>query len=191
MEKMSDNVCGFISITARFSGWWWWLWWWRGGGGCFMLIVALCCSPTFRWNTVFHTNFADRSFLQQQLTALTPSYDTADSGRFSVSASRLFSFASSEGPMKRRSLASLHRSLSQKAHNESLHFCNRENASADYRQSSNSSSVFPSGRVSPHWPVPRESIDSALPGDGRDINNSRGLKEKGRSCCYTYPPGSV
>lgn len=80
--------------------------------------------------------------------------------------------------MKRRSLASLYRSLSQKAHNESLHFCSRENASADYRQSSNSSSVFPSGRVSPHWPVPHESIDSALPGDGRDINNSRGVERK-------------
>lgn len=87
---------------------------------------------------------------------------------------------SSEGPIKTRdslwwTCASLH--PSQRAHDESLHLCSRENASVDYWHSGNSSSLFPSGTVSPHWPVSPECVDSALPDDDGDINNLLHVKE--------------
>lgn len=71
--------------------------------------------------------------------------------------------------------ASLH--PPQMTRDESLHLCSRENASADYWHSGNSSSLFPSGTVSPHWHFSPECVDSALLGDGGDINNQLHVKE--------------
>lgn len=85
---MSDKIKIFVAISASQQDF--------QGGTCFMLIIAICCSPTFGCNIVFHTKFADWSFLQHQMTALTPSYmhQDADSSRLSVSDSQLVAFAS-------------------------------------------------------------------------------------------------
>lgn len=102
---MSDKIKISVAISASQQDF--------PGEKCFMQIVAICCSSTFGCNIVFHTKFADRSFLQQQLTAPTPSYThrDADSSRLFVSDSQPVAFASvwalkqlnnSEEPIKMR-----------------------------------------------------------------------------------------
>lgn len=138
---------------------------------------------------MFFSLFAGWSFLQQQLWHRF-SYKQQDADRSSLSAlaplAAVFTFPprgndrSPEGPIKTH--ASLWwtcatRHPSQRPHDESLHLCGRENASVDYWHSGNSSSLFPSGTVSPHWPASPECVDSALPDDDGDINNLLHVKE--------------